>query len=214
MGQTWTADTYDSTHVAATDLGNIKTNFATIRSLFSGSSAPGSPVVGQPWFDTTKKLVKIRNASDDAWLGIMYGSTSLKTWIYANAAGDGWVIDSSITDRVLALKGGSTYTAGGATAGSWTVSGLAHTHTGPSHTHTGPSHYHAIPETGWSAGANANGAQFGGSAEGSNRAYGDTGAAGTGATGAAGTGATGSAGTQDGAWRVAAAVGTLQYPNV
>ena len=214
MGQTWTADTYDASHVAATDLANIEANFATIRSLFSGASTPGSPVVGQPWFDTTNKILKIRNAGDTAWLGVMYGSTSVKTWIYANAAADGWVVDSTVTDKVLALKGGTTYTTGGATAGSWTISGIAHTHTGPSHTHTGPSHSHPIPEAGWSPGANLNGAWWGGGIPDAYRAYGATSAGGTGATGAAGTGATGSGGASDGTWRVAAAVGTLQYPNV
>ncbi|MHC4728794.1 MAG: hypothetical protein ACYS17_16365, partial [Planctomycetota bacterium] len=48
---------------------------------------------------------------------------------------DGWAIDSSATDRVVAVKGGGTYTTGGATAGTWTISGLtensmnAHSHT-------------------------------------------------------------------------------------
>ena len=120
--QDWTEDLYESTHVADTDLQNIELNFATLKNSFAGTSAPANAEAGLAWFDTTKKIMKIRNQADSAWLGVMYGTTSYKVWVYINAAGDGWVIDSSVTDRVLALKGGAqAYNVSGATqAGSWT----------------------------------------------------------------------------------------------
>lgn len=39
-----------------------------------------------------------------------------KMWFYANSAPTGWTIDSTPSDELLAIKGGSTYTAGGTTA--------------------------------------------------------------------------------------------------
>jgi hypothetical protein len=121
MSQTWTVDTYAGSHAAATDLQSIEDNFATLRSSFSGTTAPGNTEAGLHWMDTSKKVMKIRNDDDSAWWGLMHGDGSQKMVVYRNAAMDGWVVDSSsATDRVVALKGGSTYTTGGANAGTWT----------------------------------------------------------------------------------------------
>ena len=124
MSQTYTTDCFAGAHVAQTDLANMEANFAALKSMFSGASAPSNTLAGCPWFDTTKKVMKQRNNADSAWLGLMHGDVSQKLWVYRNAAMDGWAIDSGVSDVVLALKGGSTYTAGAATAGSWTISGL------------------------------------------------------------------------------------------
>jgi hypothetical protein len=121
MAQNYTIDSFDSSHVAQTDLQNMENNFAALKSSFSGASAPGNTVAGMLWKDTTKNLLKVRNYNDSAWLGIMQASTSQKILVYRNAAETGWAIDSTETDKVIALKGGSTYTTGGATAGSWTL---------------------------------------------------------------------------------------------
>jgi hypothetical protein len=124
MSQTWTDDVFATGHAYNTDLGNMENNFAALKSLFSGAAQPASMAACHPWFDTTKHVLKVRNDSDGAWIGLMHGDVSQKVWVYRNAAMAGWAIDSSVTDKVLALKGGSTYVTGGATAGSWTVSGL------------------------------------------------------------------------------------------
>ncbi len=140
--QDWTEDLYESTHVADTDLQNIELNFATLKNNFAGTSAPANAKPGMMWFETDNKIMKIRNQADSAWLGIMYGSTSTKIWIYTNTAGDGWVIDSGVTDKVLALKGGSNAynRTGGGTAGTWTVANHTHTLT----TTTDGDHVHQI----------------------------------------------------------------------
>ena len=140
--QDWTEDLYESTHVADTDLQNIEKNFATLKNSYAGTSAPANAKPGLAWFDTTKKIMKVRNQADSAWLGVMYGTTSYKVWVYINAAGDGWVIDSSITDAVLALKGGSqAYNrTGGGAAGTWTVANHTHTLT----TSSDGNHVHKI----------------------------------------------------------------------
>jgi hypothetical protein len=122
MSQTFTDDCYAAAHQAATDLQAFENNFAALKSMFSGATAPADLVAGMHWFDTTKKLLKVRNDANDAWMGIMCGDTSHKIWVYRNTAPDGWAIDAAVTDTVLALKGGSqAYNANGGTlAGTWT----------------------------------------------------------------------------------------------
>jgi len=62
-------------------------------------------------------------------------STS-KVWFYQDTAPDGWTIDSTPSDSLLAVKGGSTYTTGGTQAGTWTQPDHALTESEmPSHTH-------------------------------------------------------------------------------
>jgi len=88
--------------------------------------------------------------------------TGRQLYLYENTAPTGWSI-IAVTDKVLAVKGGSNaYNAnGGTTAGTWTqpththadtLAAPAHTHadtlTAPAHTHTGPSHTHAQNSSG------------------------------------------------------------------
>lgn len=146
MSQTYTANCYQSDHVAVTDMANIEANFATLRSSNSGASAPPNTEAGLQWWDTVKNLLKIRNDANSAWLAILQGSASQKLWIYRNDSDDGWAIDATVTDRVLALKGGSgLYNANGGTNAGETWANLkAHTHTGGSHTHAHGDHVHKI----------------------------------------------------------------------
>jgi len=44
---------------------------------------------------------------------------AIKLWFYANAVPTGWAEIGSIGDTLLAIKGGTTYTTGGDTAGAW-----------------------------------------------------------------------------------------------
>jgi len=70
------------------------------------------------------------------------GDTTLKLWVYKNTAVTGWAIDGTVYDQVLAMKGGTTYTTGGVTAGTWTQ---------PNHTLTTaemPIHNHTITKSG------------------------------------------------------------------
>ena len=201
MSQTWTDDIYDPDHEADDDLQNIENNFAALKSTFSGTSAPANTVAGMQWFDTDSKVLKARDAANSTWYGLMHGDADQKIWIYRNDAMDGWVIDSSVSDKVLALKGGSTYTDGGAVAGDWTISGLS----GGSHSHTVsvPDHKHTL--TYGSEG------QYG-----TDNAYLLTSETTSNPVGSS-TNSTSSDGvsiSHDGSWRPAATVGTLQYLNV
>jgi len=42
-----------------------------LRTLFSGTSAPSSPVAGQLWHDTTSGVLYLRNQANDAWLFLL-----------------------------------------------------------------------------------------------------------------------------------------------
>jgi hypothetical protein len=140
MTQTFTEDCFAAGHVGLTDLQNMENNFMALKTLFSGSSAPSNSTGGMPWFDTSKKILKLRNSTNGAWLGVHYSSTESRWWVYANTAGDGWIIDSSVSDRVLAIKGGTQAynSAGGTGAGTWTIAGI----TASNNT---ANHYHDIP---------------------------------------------------------------------
>lgn len=137
MTQTFTDDSFAAGHAGLTDLQNIENCLVSLKSSFSGAGAPSDAVAGMPWFHTTNKILKIRNNDNDAWLGVLYGPATLKTWIYANAATDGWVVDATVTDRVLSLKGGTqAYNAnGGTNAGTWTYAGITNGTESATHNH-------------------------------------------------------------------------------
>lgn len=201
MSQDYIDDCFATDHVVQTDQQNIENNFAALKSAFSGVDSPPNTVAGMSWFDTTKKLKKLRNDANNAWLGVLVGTAALKLWLYLNAAQDGWAVDAGVADKVLAIKGGSNaYNVnGGQSAGTWTQ--LNHTHPGPSHTHL-------VRKTGWSQTT----AQVSGTLKVSQN-YSDDIAGADKATGAGGTETTG-AGASGPAQRPAASVGTLQYPDI
>jgi hypothetical protein len=113
----------------------MENNFLALKTLFSGSSAPANSTGGMPWFDTAKKVLKIRNSTNGAWLGIHYSSTVPRFWVYGHNPEDGWLVDTTVSDRIIAIKGGSqAYNANGGTLqGSWTISGT--TVLGSTHNH-------------------------------------------------------------------------------
>ena len=126
MVQIWYTNTYQADHLPNTDVARIASNYETLKTNHSGTSAPANPVAGMNWFDTTNKILRTRNQANSAWLGTLMGKTTSKIAIYDNSAGDGWVDASAgLEDKILSIKGGSTYVTGGATAGTWTISGLA-----------------------------------------------------------------------------------------
>jgi len=221
MAQTWEDDVYASGHNAATDLQNIENNFAALKSLFSGTTPPGSMAACHPWFDSAQHVLKIRADDDSAWFGLMHGDVDQKIWVYRNSAMTGWAVDATVSDRVLAMKGGSTYTAGGAGAGAWLSD---HTHGAgsyaASHGHKWYESHAGSPSNDKTFDVSGNEQNFGwltlnmncsglarGTYEGSDSAPADAWTdldAGT-VAGTSGSGGNGSS------WRPTAAVGTLQY---
>jgi hypothetical protein len=119
MSQTWTNDVFAGGHVGQTDLQNMEDNFLSLKSLFSGLTAPSNLVAGMPWFDTTNAVLKMRDTANSYWLGLMHGQIAQKMWVYRNDVMDGWVLDGIAGDCVLGVKGGTTYTTGAVIAGAW-----------------------------------------------------------------------------------------------
>lgn len=136
MTQTYTDNCFQSGNVGQTDLQNIENNFAALKSNFSGASAPSNTVAGLTWFDidsgtSNEGVLKLRDDNNAAWFGLLHGNTTHIVLVYRNTAIDGWAVDATVTDKVVAIKGGATYTTGGAVAGSWSISGVtvtAHNH--------------------------------------------------------------------------------------
>ena len=126
MAQVYTVDTYASTQVGTTSLQNMENNFAALKSRFSGLTAPSNLEAFMAWGDTTASVLKRYNAGGTAWLADLAGDSSLKWAIYRNDTAEGWSIDSTITDKVIAIKGGSqAYNAnGGTTGGDWSGTGI------------------------------------------------------------------------------------------
>jgi len=240
MSQTYTANCYQSDHVAVTDMANIEANFATLRSCNSGASAPANTEAGLLWFDTstaagTDGLLKIRHDENNAWLAVLCGDASQKFWVYRNTTMDGWIIDATVTDRVLSLKGGTgLYNANGGTVAGETWANLkAHVHTGGTHTHAHGNHVHQIystagsgdhhsfynaagtatifPSSNWTADQQMGVAGASGDHKMNAEMYTNLTITVAGAT----SGATGNTGAQSTAdVRPQAALGTLQYPDI
>lgn len=117
---TFNADAYQYSSKALDDvLEDLENNDNSLKSSFSGSSSPANLSAGQLWQHTIYGL-RVRNNSS-AWLKVLCGDASQKMWVYRNDTCEGWLVDSSVTDRVLAFKGGSNaYNVnGGNTAGTW-----------------------------------------------------------------------------------------------
>ncbi|EGJ51797.1 hypothetical protein [Desulfocurvibacter africanus] len=203
MAQNYTIDMFAPGNQVQIDMQNIENNLECLRSMFSGLTTPANAITGQAWYDLNKSVLKQHNGT--AWIGLMHGDAAQKLWVYRNAAMAGWVVDAAVSDRVLAVKGGTqAYNVnGGEMAGTWTISGLpgAHTHTISSdgnHRHSrGAITHSAALGYGWVLD------------EGGSVYYAYTDYQGSHSHG----GATSSAGaiTQNGTWRPAAAVGSLQY---
>ena len=138
MSQDWSTDVYQLTGKTANSvMTDIENMLDTLRSNFSGSSAPSDLVAGNLWFNTDSghEGMRVRNSDNAAWLALLMGDANQKIPIYRNDTCEGWDIDTSVTDRVIALKGGSNaYNAnGGTNAGTWVQPN--HTHTMGNHTH-------------------------------------------------------------------------------
>lgn len=65
----------------------IANSLEALRSVFSGSSAPASPVAFQLWLDTTNNALYQRNAANSAWVAqkrrlvtVQLGALSARTW--------------------------------------------------------------------------------------------------------------------------------------
>jgi hypothetical protein len=102
MSQVWNDNTYDASgHQITVDMQAIEDNFACLKSMFSGASAPSDPVAGMLWLDTTNHILKQRNETNNAWISIY----NLSTGIIFLSLGSGVVAAAQLTtDAVETAK--------------------------------------------------------------------------------------------------------------
>ncbi len=144
MVQSFASDLFAMTNDAEVDMGNVENAINSLKSSFSGSTAPPAEQ-GQLWYDTNRALLRHRGAVSN-WRGVIAGSVAFKIWVYANATEEGFTEDALLFDCVLSLKGGAqAYNVDGGDGikrGTWTQ---------PSHTLLDaeiPKHTHPIPSGG------------------------------------------------------------------
>ncbi|MCA3009547.1 MAG: hypothetical protein INH34_14325 [Phycisphaerales bacterium] len=86
MAQTWTTP-------AGTDPANLALKVAlpdrdeSLRSLFSGATAPTSPVAYQLWADSATKILKQRNAANSAWVDLLPLADSVRLQLAFRCSG-------------------------------------------------------------------------------------------------------------------------------
>ena len=133
MAQNFTPDWYELTFVADTAFQNAENNDNTLRSNFSGSNAPSNPIAGQQWFDIDTGTMKVREI-DSTWLAMLVGAATFRMWLYTNDQQRGMLIDATVTDVVIAFRGGNYGSSGGVVVGNWSISGLTNSQEG-NHSH-------------------------------------------------------------------------------
>jgi hypothetical protein len=57
--------------------GYLNGTTEAVRTFFSGTASPPSPVSGQPWFDTDTNTLNVRNSANDGWIPIGKVTTNL-----------------------------------------------------------------------------------------------------------------------------------------
>ena len=95
----------------------------------------GSNYIRQNW-EAIQAVCKLTRLNDGTPIPD-YVPSGTDMWIYADSAPTGWTIQNSLGDTLLAVKGGSTYTTGADSAGTWTQPDHTLTEAEiPAHTHT------------------------------------------------------------------------------
>ena len=104
--------------------------------------APGTNDVRRLVYDQNSGTLWIADSS--VWKGTSaYGDIPKNTemWFYQDSEPDGWALDTTPSDDLLAVKGGGTYITGGPTGGS------QGTFTTPDHAHDMNNHAHSVTGT-------------------------------------------------------------------
>lgn len=184
------SDSLDALDMQLKDAMDSLSTGALSSSLFTQQSTAPTTISDQVALfameaaNEAEAMLFMKRENEGTVLKLLTGTADHKTWVYSNTATPGWIIDTTITDRVLAIKGGSgDYNVlGGVQAGSW------------SHGHTVGNHTHAISYSGYSPLAyQTTGPEY--------------------ATSSPTGGASGNTGDNT-SFRPYAAVGTLQYPDM
>ena len=136
------SDSYDNDGNLADYLMKIEANCEALKSCRCANNHTSSPVTGELWGDYLNKILRVYDGSD--WQGLMHADESCIIWVYRNDTLDGWVQHTQVdlTDCLLAVQGGSTYTTAGTIQGdAWSGGGI-----NTEHNHSINS-YSASPDT-------------------------------------------------------------------
>lgn len=123
MAQEFETDIYYGSKAGKTTMQDVENALLSLRSSFSGTSAPTNTVGGMVWQDDSGR--KVRNFANTTWLADLVGDATFKLYVYRNDVCEGWSLNAGISDCVLAFKGGSgEYNENGGTLhGTWTQPG-------------------------------------------------------------------------------------------
>lgn len=95
-------------------------------------------VASPPIFQTNQAAIQSVLTTTNLTTSLPYIPTTAPVFFYSDVAPPGWTLLGAVTDTLLAVKGGTTYTTGGVVAGTW--SGPPHTLTIPEM----PAHFHSF----------------------------------------------------------------------
>jgi hypothetical protein len=108
MAQTFTDDCFAASHVAQTDMQNIENNLTTLKSCFSGASAPSNPVAGMLYYNTSDSLMYQRNAANTAWVLITAGFCNTTVVAGSGVTVSGTLLTGNVTVSHTAHTGDVT----------------------------------------------------------------------------------------------------------
>ena len=131
MATTYYNTVYSTGGVAATVFTRgLNTNWDAISSSFSGTSYQSTPIAGMLHMRTggTGDGLRLRNAGGTAWEKVLTGDADQIMWAGRNDTPEGWLQNTSITDRVCAFYGGTNAYSTYGDQGTWTQ---------PTHNHGG-----------------------------------------------------------------------------
>ena len=85
--------------------GRVNEVFAAVQSNNSGATEPTGTVAYQLWYDTTNNILKMRNASNAAWIGLFTVDQTNGVWsVNANSTSDALRITQTGTGNALLVE--------------------------------------------------------------------------------------------------------------
>jgi len=70
MANEYYPNCFDPAQPVQDDMQKVETNFEALRSVFSSSSGPASPVAFQLWASSSTNILQIRNSTNTAWYNV------------------------------------------------------------------------------------------------------------------------------------------------
>ncbi len=193
MSQEYVANVFEPDLNIEASLNRMEGNFKALKSTNSGPNEPDYMPTAGLWYQTESNEGLKLSVNNSVVAVVLMSDSSHKVWVGKNESSAGWVIDGSIYDCLISIKGGSYGVVGGVTTGSWNF--FSHSHTPGSYS---VNHVHTVTSSVSNVGPtelNATGRFFTGTPSGNPAVTGTSGPNSSAST-----------------WRPSALVGTVQYP--